>query len=84
MSAPTDLDHHIIDHLSRWSRTGRDGACLDRCGKRRRSDQQPLFGINVAAAIDLGKPVMSADLLDQYRRQRRSALAAPTTTTKSP
>ena len=39
---------------------------------------------NSALAIGFGAPVASADLLDQCRPWRRSEIAAPSTTTKSP
>ena len=84
MSAPPDVEHDIADHLCRWSRTGRDGACLDRYRMRRQTDRQAPTCTNVVAAIGLGAFVVPADLLDQHRSRRRSEIAAPGTTTKSP
>ncbi len=84
MTASACVDHHIIDHCRRWSRTGRDGACLDRCRMRRRDQQQQPSNINLADSIGFGTPIVSPGLLDQYQPRRRSAPAAPAATTKSP
>ena len=84
MSAPPDVEHDIADHLCRWSRTGRDGACLD-CGRtERRATLKSPSGINPGLAIILGHRIASPGWPDLCEPQRRSALAVPTTTTKSP
>jgi len=84
MSAAAHLNHHIVDHLDRWSRTGCDGAWPDRCGMRRRVDQQSLPGIDVADAISLGACIVAARQLDQRQPRRRSASAAPAPIAESP
>jgi len=84
MSAPIDVDHHSVDHCCRWSRTGHDGACLDRCRLSRRGDQRPLSGIDVAAAIGFTPRIVSAGPLNQCQPWPHSVPATPCTTTKSP
>lgn len=83
MSAPpVDLD--IIDHCCCRSRTGRDGACHYRCRMRRRSALQHLSDLNITVAIGLERRIVSPGPPDPCQPQRRSTLAAPTTTTESP
>ena len=84
MSAPIDLDHHIIDHLCRWSRTGRDGACLKRSRMRGDADRQRPSGSELADVIGLWVAIVSIGLTDPCQHRRRSEIAAPITTTKSP
>ena len=84
MSAPPVVNHRIADRCYRWSHAGRDGACLGHCRMERRAAPKSPPGINLATAIDFGTPVVPASPLDQCQLQRRSALAAPATTTKSP
>ena len=84
MSAPPDVEHDIADHLCRWSRTGRDGACSKRRRVRSRGAQQRLSDVHGAVAIGLARRIVSPGQLDPCRLRRRSAIAAPTATTKSP
>jgi hypothetical protein len=80
MSAAAHVDHHIIDHCCRWSRTGCDGVCLDRFDEAYQTVPTTPSGINVAAAIGLGACILSLRQLNQCQARRRLALAAPATT----
>lgn len=85
MTARPDVDRHIIiDHLCRWSPAGRDGAYRDSTRMKRRADQQPPSGINPGVALGLGARIVSPDMYDPCQSQRRAALAALSTTAKSP
>ena len=84
MNTPLDVNRYIPDHLCRWSRTGRDGACLDGSRMNRRADQQPPSGINPGVALGHGTCIVSPDQYDPCQLRRRSAPAALSTTTKSP
>jgi hypothetical protein len=84
MSTTTHVDHHITDHHDRWSRTGSDGARLDRCGMRRAADLRPLPDVTIAIATGLGRCIVPPGIIDQGQPRRRSATAAHATTIQSP
>ena len=84
MSAAAHANHHITDHLCRWSRTGRDGACPDRLRRERSASLQRPSSINAVIAIGLGRRIVSPGGIVQGQPRRRSAFAETTATTKSP
>ena len=84
MSATAHADHHIVDHLCNWSRTGHDGARLDRPRMRRRGAQQHPSDVTIAVAIALGRRIVPPGLLDQSQPRDRSAFAAPIACPQSP
>ncbi len=77
MSRLSNIDPRIFDHHCRWSRTGRDGACLDRCRMRRRGAISGRSSdVNVAVAIGLGRRIVSPGLLDQRQPRPHSVRCA--------
>jgi len=84
MTALLDVDHRIVDHLCRRSRTGCDGACLGRHPMRRSADQQRSSSINPDIAIAVRPRIRSSGSHDLRQSQPTSAIAAPATNTKSP
>ena len=84
MTAPIAINHHVIDHHYCWSRTGTDGACPDRCRKRRQIDPQRPSDVMIAETIGRGQRIVSPGLLNRCEPRRRSPPAALSPTTEFP
>lgn len=84
MTARLAVDHAIFDHPCRWSRTGRENACLDDCKIEPSPTRRSPRGVDPMIAIGLAAPILSLDLTEPCSDRHRSDIAAPPRTTKSP